>query len=154
MQGYLLVAGEALPLALQPGPRLADGRTLALDGETLTIGQNSEPVVIARDGDRLWLHRAGRTLEILWRDPVDFHAAEAGGDAERVARAPMPGAVVRVAVAPGDAVTAGDVLLVIESMKLETSIRASLTGLVEAVHVEAGQAFERDAPLVTLTAEG
>ena len=154
MQGYLLVAGETLQLALHPGPRLPDGRAIARDGEAITIGDRTVAMAVARNGDHLWLHVNGRILEIEWRDAVDFHAAEAGGDAERIARAPMPGSVIRIDVAPGDAVTAGDVLLVIESMKLETSIRATLTGTVEAIHVEAGQSFERDALLVTLAAEG
>ena len=65
----------------------------------------------------------------------------------------MPGTVVRVDVAVGDHVATGDPLVVIESMKLETTIRAWHDGTVSAVHVTAGQSFERDAVLVTLAAE-
>jgi 3-methylcrotonyl-CoA carboxylase alpha subunit len=63
----------------------------------------------------------------------------------------MPGTVVALKVAPGDAVTAGTVLIVIESMKLETQIRASQDGIVERLHVKDGDSFDRDALLVTLS---
>jgi 3-methylcrotonyl-CoA carboxylase alpha subunit len=63
----------------------------------------------------------------------------------------MPGTVVALKVAPGDAVTAGTVLMVIESMKLETQIRASQDGIVERVHVKESDSFDRNAILVTLS---
>jgi 3-methylcrotonyl-CoA carboxylase alpha subunit len=68
-----------------------------------------------------------------------------------VARAPMPGVVVSVNAAPGDSVLAGAVLVVIESMKLETQIRAPQDGVVERIHVKIGENFERDAVLATLS---
>lgn len=46
--------------------------------------------------------------------------------------------------------TTGTVLMVIESMKLETQIRASQDGIVERLHVKDGDSFDRDAILVTL----
>jgi biotin carboxyl carrier protein len=71
-------------------------------------------------------------------------------DGHNVARAPMPGTVVALKVARGDAVIAGSVLMVIESMKLETQIRASQEGIVDRLHVKDGDSFDRDAILVTL----
>ena len=53
----------------------------------------------------------------------------------------------------GERVTAGTVVAVIESMKLETAIRAAQDGVVEKVHVRAGESFDRDAALVTLSRE-
>ncbi len=47
-------------------------------------------------------------------------------------------------------VAAGDTLMVIESMKLETAIKAWREGSVAAVHVGMGQAFQRGAPLISL----
>jgi biotin carboxyl carrier protein len=46
------------------------------------------------------------------------------------------------------------VVAVIESMKLETAIRAAQDGIVEKIHVRAGESFDRDAALVTLSREG
>src|SRR5690606_1014143 len=53
--------------------------------------------------------------------------------------APLPGAVVRVAVAEGDEVAAGDVLLVLEAMKMEHPVLAPAPGRVTSLPVAAGQ---------------
>ena len=65
-------------------------------------------------------------------------------------RAPMPGLVVRVEVAEGQAVEAGAGLVVVEAMKMENELRATRAGMVKTVHVAVGQAVEKGAALVTL----
>lgn len=159
MQGYLLLVDEAHPLAIEPGFKLSDGRKIGLEehkeGDALlTLGEAVHPIEIARDGDRIWVHYQGRAHEMIWRDAVDHLDHEAGASQSDVARASMPGSVVKLAVVAGDEVSAGDVLVVIESMKLEATIRASRGGIVEAVHVAVGDNFERDARLVSLAQEG
>jgi len=64
--------------------------------------------------------------------------------------APMPGLVVRVSVAPGDAVAAGQGLLVMEAMKMENELRAATAGTVRTVRVQPGTAVEKGAVLVEL----
>ena len=56
--------------------------------------------------------------------------------------APMPGNLLSVQVAVGDAVAEGDPLGVVEAMKLETTIRASTTGVIEQILVQAGERVE------------
>ena len=53
--------------------------------------------------------------------------------------APMPGMVFTIAVMPGQRIKAGDPLLSIEAMKMETQIRAERDGVVAAVHVKSGE---------------
>jgi biotin carboxyl carrier protein len=84
---------------------------------------------------------------------VKRHGAHGAGSADDVAEAPMPGTVIAVNAAPGQTIARGDTLLVIESMKLETAIKATRDGVVAAVHVAQGQSFDRAAPLVTLAQE-
>ena len=62
----------------------------------------------------------------------------------------MPGRVVRVLVAPGDAVHAGQGLVVVEAMKMENEISASRAGRVRSVPVTPGQNVESGATLVVL----
>jgi 3-methylcrotonyl-CoA carboxylase alpha subunit len=62
----------------------------------------------------------------------------------------MPGSLVAVQIKPGDTVSKGQTLLVMESMKMETTIAAPRDGVVQTVHFDKGQTFDRDALLITL----
>jgi biotin carboxyl carrier protein len=64
--------------------------------------------------------------------------------------APMPGLIVRVNVNPGDQVTAGQGIVVMEAMKMENELRATAAGTVRSVEVSPGTAVEKGALLVAL----
>ena len=78
-------------------------------------------------------------------------APKAAGKAGAVAiKAPMPGNINKVNVKPGDAVKKGDVLVVLEAMKMENDVCAPEDGTVASVEVVKGTTVETDAVLVTL----
>jgi biotin carboxyl carrier protein len=137
----LHIAEQVIPIALAP----AEG-----DGELLRVGAETCRVLIATDGDLVHVHLDGSTYAIRYVDPVQRYGSHAGGSADDIAEAPMPGLVIAVYVKEGQHVAAGDTLMVIESMKLETAIKAWREGSVAAVHVGVGQAFQRGAPLLSL----
>ncbi len=56
--------------------------------------------------------------------------------------APMPGSISTIAIAKGDKVSVGDVLLSIEAMKMQTAIHAEANGVIKAVHVDVGAQVE------------
>jgi acetyl/propionyl-CoA carboxylase alpha subunit len=120
---------------------------------SLEIDGHRAAALVVVDGEALHVHVAGGNFTLRHLDPARRFADSDSGSGGDVARAPMPGTVVRVDVAIGQKVAAGDPLVVIESMKLETTIRAWHDGLVADLHVAAGQSFDRDAVLVTLAAE-
>lgn len=120
------------------GQVAVDGRIYAVD--------------IAALGDRLFVHLDGQAYEVDYLPAVMRHAGDAARSASDHLVAPMPGAVIACAVKAGDAVAEGDLLLVIESMKLETPFKAWRAGRIESVHVALGQAFERDKVLLSLEA--
>jgi biotin carboxyl carrier protein len=64
--------------------------------------------------------------------------------------APLPGRVVEVNVSLGDKVKRGDVILVLEAMKMLNQIRASQDGIVSQIHIQAGNPVEKGQPLVTI----
>ena len=74
-------------------------------------------------------------------------APVAGG--ETVA-APMPGTILKVNVQPGQAVKAGEVLIVLEAMKMENEIMAPKAGTVAQVLVSKGSNVDTGAPMVVL----
>ena len=137
----LHLADQVIPIALEA----AEGGS-----ELLRIGPDTCRVLIATDGDFVHIHLDGSTYTIRYVDPVWRYGSHAGGSADDVAEAPMPGVVIAVHVKEGEQVATGDTLMVIESMKLETAIKAWREGSVAAVHVGMGQAFQRGAPLISL----
>ncbi len=64
--------------------------------------------------------------------------------------APMPGLIVRISVAVGDKVEAGQGVVVMEAMKMENELRATASGTVRRVEVAPGTAVEKGALLVAL----
>jgi acetyl/propionyl-CoA carboxylase alpha subunit len=139
---YRLHVGDAcIDIDLKTG---ADGRAW------LTLGERHIEVVIATRGDEVFVHLDGEAHALRYRHPLERLAAQAGGGANDTIRAPMPGSIVSVAVQPGSAVTKGQTLLVMESMKMETTLVAPRDGVVAAVRFDKGQTFERDAVLLTL----
>jgi acetyl-CoA/propionyl-CoA carboxylase biotin carboxyl carrier protein len=89
--------------------------------------------------------------------PVRFAFAE--GDADSAAggeaslEAPMPGTVVQLRVEAGATVTAGETLVVMESMKMEISIQSPRDGVIETVLIGVGDQVDRGATLIELTEE-
>ena len=84
-------------------------------------------------------------------DPLDrADTSSSGGD---VVRAPMPGLVTHVRVAPGDAVEADTPLLTLEAMKMEHTLRSPRSGIVAEVLASAGTQVENGAVLVRLERE-
>lgn len=63
--------------------------------------------------------------------------------------APMPGDIIEVKVKAGDSVSVGDVVCVLEAMKMRNMIRSSRAGVIASVGVTAGQAVDYGAVLVT-----
>jgi biotin carboxyl carrier protein len=125
------------------------------EGEArLIVGGRSEPVVYVVDGDLVHVHLGGHSYAVRYIDPLVALSGVADDAGHNVARAPMPGVVLSVRVSVGDRVAAGTVVAIIESMKLETAIRASQGGVVEKIHVRDGESFDRDAAIVTLSQEG
>lgn len=77
-------------------------------------------------------------------------AAPSGSAGSIVVKAPMPGTVVRVVVSAGQAVKAGDDLVFIEAMKMETPVKAPQDGTVATVDVAKGETVDSGKVLVTL----
>jgi biotin carboxyl carrier protein len=65
--------------------------------------------------------------------------------------APIPGTILAVKVQPGDRVTAGQEVCVLEAMKMQNSIRAKQPGIVAAVHVRAGDQVKHHQTLLVIT---
>ena len=72
------------------------------------------------------------------------------GVSDKIIRSPMPGRILAVTVRPGDSVSPGQEVCVVEAMKMEQSIRALQDGTVKKVHVQPLQQVGTNDPLVEL----
>ncbi|HWD56993.1 MAG TPA: biotin/lipoyl-containing protein, partial [Stellaceae bacterium] len=109
-------------------------------------------VLVLDHGDEIAVFIDGAGWRLTRADPL---APPEGADvhAGRLS-APMPGRVVQLLVAPGDAVTQGQALIVIEAMKMEHTIAAPRDGTVEAVRYAIGDLVEEGAELIALAEPG
>jgi biotin carboxyl carrier protein len=67
--------------------------------------------------------------------------------------APMPAKVIDVLVRPGEVVTAGQPLILLESMKMQMEVKSPTNGMIEAVFVQAAAQVEKGARLVSIQNE-
>ncbi len=170
--GFRLLRGTPPARATLEGPdgehavtyRLGAARgdtTIDLDGSPIALRDLTPSAVRVTDDGVERACRVARYGEVThvddgerstaWRTrprlPDSDAALVTGGPVSEV-----PGTVVEVLVAPGDTVTAGQRLVVLEAMKMEHPALAAADGVVESVHVEVGQYVEAHATLVTLGA--
>lgn len=82
--------------------------------------------------------------------PAAKPAAPAGAAGSVVVKAPMPGTVVKIEVSAGQAVKAGQDLVFIEAMKMETPVKAPQDGTVATIDVAKGESVDSGKVLVTL----
>jgi acetyl-CoA/propionyl-CoA carboxylase, biotin carboxylase, biotin carboxyl carrier protein len=120
----------------------------------ITVGREAQTVPVEVDGKRFDVtvsvpEHPGRTRLRARRAAIAERERTAHGAGD-VVRSPMQGTVLTVGVAEGETVAAGDVLVVVEAMKMENEIVAHAPGLVEAVEVAAGDQVTNGQALVRL----
>jgi geranyl-CoA carboxylase alpha subunit len=133
-------------LALGVRERLDGALDVAQDGDVRQVTARADACV--RLGDHAWHVQVG-AVDLVVEDASFEPAANGAAAAANELRAPFNGKVIAVKARPGESVSRGDTLLVLESMKLEHVLGAARDGVVKAVHVEAGQQAATSQVLVT-----
>jgi biotin carboxyl carrier protein len=156
--------GSTLPLEIEHS---GDEWRFRLDGgaERSALVRIAEPQVysVLLDGrvydarveqaeDRTIVVIAGRRFEIGMRDPRRWSrkSGAAGHEGRQNLLAPMPGKVVRVLVAAGDAVERGQGLLVVEAMKMQNEMKAAKAGRVVSIQARPGATVSAGEVLATI----
>ena len=111
---------------------------------TITVNGNAYDVTVEETGAT-----ASAPVAAAPRAAAPAPAAAPAGGAGSIT-APMPGTVLDVKVTEGQAVNAGDTVLILEAMKMETPVVAPEDGTVASIDVTVGQAVEAGALLATL----
>jgi acetyl/propionyl-CoA carboxylase alpha subunit len=150
----IVVDGESV----QAGGHTVLARLEEVEGtpvRLVTIGSQVHRIVVRRGPTKgaytLWVDGFrfdGEALDERTRAIRDITAESQKASGPASLSAPMPGLIVRVNVAPGDTVQAGQGLVVMEAMKMENELRASAAGTVKNVLVEPGKAVEKGSVLI------
>jgi biotin carboxyl carrier protein len=142
-----------------------DGTTykIAVDGNSILV--NGQPFVVGFDGERVLVDgtpydvtldaKADRavangiaydlSVEGLEEEKAGPRTARAAVTSEGAVTAIMPGKIIRLLVSQGDEVATGDVVCILEAMKMENELKAPRAGVVQALHVQPGQDVEMGA---------
>jgi pyruvate carboxylase subunit B len=148
-----------------------DGDQVRVDGQSISArlvvtsgspmvrllmdGQHHELAVAGRSPDGWRLIDRGTLREVEALDERTRHIRSLAGSGAieptgGVVKAPMPGLVVRLLVAEGDQVAAGQGLVVLEAMKMENELKAPAAGVVRSIRATPGSAVEKGSVLVDL----
>ncbi|MDA0822261.1 MAG: biotin/lipoyl-binding protein [Proteobacteria bacterium] len=153
--------GEEFALApLQRTPRLSVSvndtlvhvheYAMGTAAQTFLFNNTQNEIFVARDGDDIFIHMNGEVWEVRAINAVE--AAGTGSPSNDTVIAPMPGIVVSAPVVAGQEVREGQTLIVIESMKLQTSIIADRDGCIAGVFFAQDEAFDKGAVLMRFAA--
>ncbi len=123
------------------------------DLHSLLLDGISREMILERDGDRVRVSLDGELMDVRVQDEVSRALSAIGGDpvagpAEILA--PMPGVVIDVPVAVGDAIVPGVPVVVVEAMKMQNELTAEAEGIVEKILVAAGDTVTGDQVLIVL----
>lgn len=129
---------------------LPDGRLLLHVGSGVFTARLLE---LNRAEKSLTISLNGKTVSVTLKEPLDDLLHSMGLDKMATAKvshvkAPMPGLVLNVLVEAGQEVKKGDILLVLEAMKMENIIKAAGDGKVGRIAVEKGQAVDKNQTLI------
>lgn len=134
-------------------------RSLRIDGSHHEVAVRQVREGATREGtrgaeDKYWVSTPSSAGPVSVTDPLTHLAAQSrggkGGRRNEKVLAYMPGRVVAILAQEGDAVTAGQGIVVLEAMKMQNEIRAEHDGTLAKVHVQPGQAVEGGDPLFEL----
>ncbi|MDH5751301.1 MAG: ATP-grasp domain-containing protein [Deltaproteobacteria bacterium] len=120
---------------------------------TLETGGLVLPLWWKMAGDECWLDIDGRHLHLRIEDPANEAERTGDDEAAQKLRAPLPGRITKVAAEVDDRVSKGQVLLVLEAMKMEHSITAPFAGRLVSLPFREGAQVERDDQLAEIEAE-
>jgi biotin carboxyl carrier protein len=140
-----------------------NGKTYQVDFESVSgqpvyslIADGKSHEAYVREGDEGWqVLLRGRLYPVKVEDEREkrLRAAAGGGVAETGEfhlKAPMPGLVVAVHVEEGQEITRGQVLLILESMKMQNELKSPRDGIVNRIKVRAGESVEQKQPLLSV----
>ena len=143
---FLLGKGQVSVNKVSADAQKASAQTSSTGEYTIKV--NGKDYAVKLDGDNKATVN-GKTYDISVKAGIEAKSSASSGDGEEI-KAGLPGNVLRIEVSEGDSVAEGDVLLVMEAMKMETEVKAPKAGTVQSILVAQGDKVVTGQALVTI----
>ena len=145
-KGILFLQGKGT-IGVRKNEAKADApATSGGDSNGYTVTVNGKKYAVALEGNKATVN--GKLYDIDVKEGIEAKAVS-GGDGTPV-KAALPGNVLKVLVSEGDTIAEGDVIAVVEAMKMETEIKSPVGGTVKSVEIEVGNKVQTGQVLVTV----
>ncbi len=144
-KGILFLQGKG-SIGVRKCEKTTAKEEVASNENEYTVTVNGKKYGISLDGKKAVVN--GKTYDFNVKSGIET-TQNSGGDGQPV-KAALPGTVLRVLVSAGDSISEGDVIAVIEAMKMETEIKSPLSGTIKEVDIEAGSKVKTGDTLVTI----
>ena len=128
----------------------------ALDGQlSILYGNKVIHSVVTKKKGKYYIYLNGEIYELeeVLEEAKNFKAEDVEEEKIQIVLAPMPGKIIKTCVEEGEKVKSGQVLLIMESMKMETSVEATIDGIVKKLYVSGGDSMDDGQKLVEVEAE-
>ncbi len=145
--------GDAYIVSDGDGLFEADIQAISANIISMKIGERSVRAYVARDKDKLYLQLDG--FQFLLTEPSQSgdgfqRGKEQSQEDMLLVKSPMPGKVIKINVAEKDEVLKNQTLVIVEAMKMENEIKASMDGTVKKIYCSPGDLVETQNPLIEL----
>ncbi len=120
-------------------------------------GQSFQAHIFEGDGDEIEILLAGNRYSVRVENEREKRlraaaGASSGNSGEFILRSPMPGLIVQVPVTDGQKVAQGDVLVILESMKMQNELKSPQEGIVRQIEIKEGQSVEQKQKMLVIEA--
>lgn len=131
-----------------------DFSSVIISPNTFAISNEVEKnnVYVAEDDTHFYINIDGNsiTLDKVKEEEKSFGEDEVKKGDKDILKPPMPGSIVKVLVSKGQKVNEGEGLIIIEAMKMETTLYSSIAGIITEVNVSAGEQVDADKVLLVV----
>ena len=144
-KGILFLQGKGT-IGVRKNEAKSEPKAAGNDTNGYTVTVNGKKYAVALEGDKATVN--GKLFDFSVKEGIE---AKANVDGEGTpVKAALPGNVLKVLVSEGDTISEGDVIAVVEAMKMETEIKSPVSGTVKSVEIEVGNKVQNGQVLVTI----
>lgn len=115
------------------------------DGYTVSV--NGKKFAVAIEGDKAVVN--GKVYDVKVKAGIEAKSTQSGGGGTSI-KAALPGSILKINVSEGDRIEEGDLILVLEAMKMETEVKSPVSGVVSSIEVEVGNQVQSGQVLVVV----